>query len=290
MPDSPPVRIIRLRLYLDRAKLSEELGASDAASALVDALLEPQGSGELPPSAGSMRGAAAFHRTRLRLSSGRAPTTSNQFDSSDSPLLLWERCRTTVSAWQPALGDALLGELLASLRRRRRRGRDKPVGPALGPEASSLLRGSGPDLSALGVADPLVAPWSETPGIDDVLGERLESLSAAELDPPRGSFRETYRRALNAFRATYLPFALSAHERGLLEATGDAFFIPLDLVEALAGDEAPPWLPQAVSSNRAEYQSLVDVGGPPESIIDGDSARVVEDRDEWLLGPLWPLL
>lgn len=292
MPEGAPVRIVRLRLYLDRGKLAAALGEMPAAGSLVGALLEPGGQG-LPP-AGAIRGAAAFHRARLGLWPARrraAPPAEPATGASRDGL--WRHFRATLSALQPALSDALLGELLASLARRRARARGRRLEACLGRQALAFRAGGEPDLSSLGVPDPLVGSWAESTGVREHVGKRLGDLPASGPEPRahrlRGEFREAYRRALNPLRAAYLRFAADARRRGLIAETGDAFFLPFDLAGDLAADRAPSWLGPAVAANRAEYQGLIEAPGPPESIGRGAAHETVQDRDDWVLGPLWPL-
>ncbi len=293
MPERAPVRIVRLRLYLDREKLEAALGDAPSTGALAGALLEPGGRGVVPAGAGALRGAAAFHRWRLRLRLARRARMPRQPGPDAAAADLWRHLRATISGLQPALGDALLGELLAALARRAARARGRRIAPAVGRQAFAVLAGQNPDLASLGVADPLVGPWSESPGVTEHVARRLGEGPAIRTPrrahPLRGEFREAYRRALNPIRAAYLRLASDARRHGLIEEIGDAFFIPFDLAENLAADRPPAWLPQAVSANRAEYQSLADAASPAESIGRGAEPRTVDDRGDWMLAPLWPL-
>lgn len=293
MPDRAPIRFVGLRCYLDREKLSNALGDSPASDELLAALLDPAGAGPLPTSAGSVRGASAFHRIRLRLRLARRPKALPEPGSDPSPRRLWQLVRTTVSAFQPALNDALLGELLASLQRRAARAGGLRLERRLGRQAHALRSGRRTDLASLGIVDPLADAWSESPGVEEHVGPRLGELPEVDprrrAHPLRGEFRESLRRALNPIRAAYLRFASDARRRGLLEEVGDAFFLPFDLAEDLTTESAPAWLAQAVAANRAEYQRLLEIGSPPEVIEQRSVDSAPADRGDWVLAPLWPL-
>ncbi len=293
MPEGAPVRIVALRLYLDRLKLRETLGDSPSSGELLAALLEPGGSGSLPAGPDPMRGAVVFHRTRLRLRFTRRPKRPPRLGAETSPTAIWETFRATVSAYQPVLNDALLGEILGSLERRAARHGGRRLDRCQSHQAFALATGARTDLASLGVADPLVDSWSAFPEAEELVSARLSELpdarSAGRPHPLRGRFREVYRKGLDPIRAAYLKLASDARERGLIEEVGDAFFIPFDLSRDLAADSAPAWLPQAVTANRAEYHRLLEAGCPPESIRQGAAELSPPNRDQWILGPFWPL-
>ncbi len=287
-PDGAPMRIVRLRLYLDRKKLVRTLGDDPGAEALIAALLEPGGAGALPANAGSIRGALGFHRLRLHVRRRKRLSTTEAPRGAEAPEL-WHSFRTTLTDLLPALNEALLGELVATLDRRAARAKGRSIERCLGPQAFALRAGKRADLSWLGVADPLAPAWSESPGARDHVATRLGDLPPAVGHRLRGDFRETYRRALGPIRAAYLRLAAAARERGLIEEAGDAFFIPFDLAEDLTADRPAAWLPETVASNRREYQSLLEAPSPPELLGAGPPKELIDDRDEWALAPLWPL-
>lgn len=293
MPARAPVRFIDLRLYLDRDKLAETLSRVPAADALLAAWLEPGGAGRLPADSGAVRGAATFHRWRLRLRFARRPRRVPSTPASSSSADLLRHFQATLAAFQPALNDALLGELLASLDRRAERARQRRPPFCLGRQAHALYSGTAADLESLGILDPLAAAWSEVPDVRERLAGRREEIErvagAPAAHPLRGEFREAFRRALNRIRAAYLELAAAARRRGLLEEVGDAFFIPFDLAEELAGDRTPAWLPRAVTTNRLEYQQLLDADSPPESIESTAERPGLRDHENRMLAPLWPL-
>lgn len=291
MPERPPVRFVELRLHLDRTKLDEVLAQPKDGSLLLGALLEPGGSEETPGGA-AFRGAALFHRLRLGAGLARRPKPPPEPAPDALPAALARHVQATVSAFQPALNDALLGELLAALRRRSLRGHGRPVKPGLGRQAHALVTGGDPDLTRLGVADPMVGSWRDSPGAKDHVASRLGELAgtggAAQIDRGRGEFRESYRQALNAIRAAYLRLAADARRRGLLDEVGDAFFIPFDLAGDLAAESRPAWLTQA-AANRAEYQRFLELGGDPETLVRGRRDAPRSDPGSWALAPVWPL-
>lgn len=293
MPDRAPIRFVELRLHLDRARLQEVLAPSSAAEPLLGALLEPGGTEATVQGAGAFGGAALFHRLRLRSGLSRRPKKTCAPPTSTGAHELYLHFRATVSASQPALSDALLGELLASRRRRTDRAAGRSLGRCLGRQAFALVRGGDADLASLGVCDAMTGPWSESPAALDHVGKRLEELPALDgigsADRLRGEFRESFRRALEPMRTAYLQLATAARRHGVLDEVGDAFFIPFDLAEDLTGESRPGWLGQAVVANRAEYQRLLEVGSPPETIERGVPDRPRADPSSWALAPVWPL-
>ncbi len=290
MPEGAPVRIVGLRVFLDRDRLGEISSDGPAAEALLGACLDPGGRRAIPR--GALRGALAFHRTRLRLRFARRPRPVAA-PPGESSAQLWELFRSAVAAFQPTLDDALLGELVASFERRAERERGRRLGRCLGREAFAVHTGARADLSSLGVVDPMTDPWSDSEGVEQVVARRLDEVPALgdadRAHPLRGEFREAYRRALNPIRATYLRLASDARRRGLIEEVGDAFFVPFELTRDLAGDRAPDWLRPAVTSNRAEYQSLLERGSPGETITPATADATIQDREDWMLSPIWPL-
>ena len=287
MPPSPPVRIVGLRVYLDRAQLAEALADHPSGDELVAAAIEPQGAGSLPRAAAA-RGAATFHRARLRWSPRREPMLEQEIASSDE--VLENRLNAALDAWLPALQDAVLGELLAALERRAARAGGAELSACRGTAAAAFVAGDDEGLASLGPPDPFLPSWAGAPevaGAARALGPDLPPASAHRL---RGRFRETYRRALNDVRAAHQALAASAVRKGFLASVGDAFFFPFDLAGDLAAAEPPQWLEGAVASNRAEYQRFADAESPPERLEASSPDETVDDRDRWLAGPLWPAL
>src|SRR5947199_10589898 len=60
IPEAPPVRIVRLRLYLDDGKLAPLLADAPGGAEVVAALSDPGGVGVLPPGARALATAAAL--------------------------------------------------------------------------------------------------------------------------------------------------------------------------------------------------------------------------------------
>src|SRR5262245_21245061 len=65
MPDGPPVRILRLRLFLDAAPLVAALRNQPAGMEVLAALMFPGGAGDIDADAARVRAAATLHRARL---------------------------------------------------------------------------------------------------------------------------------------------------------------------------------------------------------------------------------
>lgn len=269
-----PVRIVGLRLYLDRHALACELENAPGAEEAIGALIDPAGVADPTPGRARLAGAAWLLRLRLQRPRRLRATAVD----AASPL---EELRLTLSALLPALSDALLAELLSSLGRRRQRadGRRRP--PCLGAEARRFHEGRPARLDCLGPPEPLLASWAGTEPPPPPAGE----------PPPgnghRGRFREQYRAALDLLTPSYRRLAELATSRGLLDDPSDAFFLPLDLADDLTADRRPEWLRGAVATNRREYISH-RAGPSPPDLIDPDSDTDTS-AEAWELCPLNPL-
>ena len=276
-----PVRIVELRLYLDRDALARELGDTPAAAAAIAALLDPGGSARPTPGAARLAGAGLLHRLRLVRPAPLRAAAAGQ----DSPV---EEFRTTLSAFLPALSDAVLAELLSALRRRSDRAGGDQRPPCLGREAWRFCNGRPARLDRLGPPEPLLPSWAAAGA--PAAANRAASQPAAEPRPRhryRGRFREQYRAALDLLAPSYRRLAEAATERGLLDDPSDAFFLPLDLADDLASDHRPAWLAPAVAANRREYMACRTRPSPPDRLDpDGDSGG---DPATWELCPLNPL-
>ena len=259
-----PVRIVELRLYLDRDALARELAAAAGGGEAIGALLDPAGVAESSPGGSRLTGAAWAHRLRLL---GPQPLRPGGAVSGGRPADF----RATLSALLPALSDALLAELLSSLTRRRERaaGRQRP--PCLSREAWRFHVGRPARLDHLGPPEPLLASWAAT-----------DAPAAPAGEPPprhrhRGRFREQYRAALDLLTPSYRRLAERATANGLLDDPSDAFFLPLDLVEDLTASERPDWLAPAVAANRREYMACRARPSPPDRIDpDGEADAPLE--------------
>jgi len=269
-----PVRIVELRLYLDRDALARELKDAPGASEAIGAMIDPTGVAEPTPGGARLAGAGLLHRARLR----RPPRLHPPAVGRDSPL---EEFRNTLSTLLAALSDALMAELLSSLARRRERaaGRQRP--PCLGVEAWCFSSSQPARLECLGPPEPLLPSWAAARAPEAPAGE----------SPPRqryrGRFREQYRAALDMLTPSYRRLAERAAASDLLDDPSDAFFLPLDLADDLAADHRPDWLAPAVASNRREYMAARTSPSPPD-LIDPDSAADTSP-ESWDYCPLNPL-
>lgn len=275
--EAPPVRIVSLRLYLDRQALERQLAGAPGAAEAVAALVDPGGAAGDPAERGRLAGAGLVHRPRLARQ-GRLPALP---PSAGDP---WGELRTGLTALLPALSDALLAELLAALARRRRRAAGRPQLPCLGREAWRFCTGRAARHDHLGPPEPLLPSWSADPEA----ARRARDLVSGPTPPRhrlRGRFRERYRAALDLLAPRYRALAESATERGLLDDPSDAFFIPFDVAGDLAAARRPSWLAPAVAANRHEYLASRSQPCPPDQ-IDPDSSP---SGEQWALAPLTPL-
>jgi len=293
-PESPPVRIHRLRLHLDAAALSRLLSPHPAAGELLGALLDPAGTAAAPLPL-RLRATAAFHHSRLKIQRHpilwRPPRTHVLRGGA------FETLRAAVSSWVAILGDGFLADILAALDRRQERRRGGVLTLAMSREAGRFLAGSKPRLSFLGSPDLVTGSWAvyDAPAVPGRNGPDASSEDTdARPHPMRGRFREHYRRCLDSLRLHYLPLADRATNRGLLENREDAFFLPLDLVSDLESDSRPSWLEPAVAANRLEYETELSKPPAPETLAAGDtdSQELVGlggSAPDWTLAPLAPL-
>ena len=290
LPEAPPVRIVRLRLYLDDGKLALLLADAPGGAEVVAALSDPGGAGTLPPGARALATAAALHRARLHLFS--ALPAGRPVDTTGSPAELLARFRDELSRGLPRTSDALLADLLSALARRARRAKGQEIPPALSRSAHRLLTGRTVDLHRFGPPDLFLPSWAATP--ERAEAARREAPAASPMlphDPLRGRFREAYRVLLDRLAPLYRAVAATATARGLLDTPEDAFFLPLDLAGDLTQECKPSWLESGVRANRAEYESARKTTAPPERITgpeEGVTVLLAEPRD-WELGPVLPL-
>lgn len=292
-PESPPVRIHRLRLHLDGSALGKLLSPHPAAGELLGALLDPGGtaSRSLPL---RLRAAMFFHRGRLKVQRPPGPWHPPRIRTGDTG---FKGFRDILSAWVPRLGDAFLAEIIAVLDRRQARRRGTKVAPAMSREAGRFAAGSKTRLSFLGSPDLLTGSWAETgaPPVPVHFCDAVPGAAGSEPHPLRGRFREHYRRCLDSLRPPYLSLADRAAARGLLAERDDAFFVPLDLAADLESDSRPSWLEPAVAANRLEYQSELSKPPAPE-VLRANSGEPTPDVvqlggavPDWFLAPLAPL-
>jgi len=289
LPESAPVKIIRLRLYLDARELRSLLTQAPGGPDVVAALLEPGEAGPLPATARSLAASLSFHRVRLlpfRVSVDR-PTG---LKGNEKPEELWRRFRDRLSRVLNRTNDALLADLISSLDRRALRARGEDAPPVLSKGAWTLrARGRG-DLRRFGLPDPQAPSWAEEPELAFAARHALEPHPFPGHDRYRGRFREAYRAALGQVTPFFQALAASAASRGFLAEPADAFFLPLDTVEDLAASHKAGWIEGAVRSNRAEYESLRKAGEPLDTMSEKqEMAPTAGERPEWAWAPLLPL-
>ena len=286
-PEKPPIRIARLRLYFDGPALRETLARVPGGDEVTAALVDPGGAGRLPREAGRVAAAAFFHRVRLRFRRRRSPAPPR--DSGKAQDTLWRRFEGHLAEGLRCLNEAFLAELLAALARRKRRDAGENVPPCLSRAASRWIR-SGEALDLLGPPDPLTPAREDEASSRAALEPFLPNDGEAATCRVRGTFRHGYRGLLNTLRPSYLALARDAVERGALREEEDAFFLPFDLAADLAVEPAPRRLPGAVASNRREYESLLQLPGPPEVLPEGKASvdpECVPPR--WPAAAIWPL-
>jgi hypothetical protein len=284
LPESPPVRIVRLRLYLDGEAIVGLLGAAAGGDEVAAALLYPGGAAGAPlPTA--LAAAAAFHRLRLRLVPRRLPGAEKV-----AAVPAWSAFREILSRGLPATSDALLAEILVALQRRARRRAGQVAPPCLSRAVARARRGSAVALDRFGAPDPRLASWAAAPAERETASAALGGGPFPPADSLRGRFRETYRRLLDRLRPSYLGLARRAVERGLVENVEDAFFLPFDVAEDLESNEPLRWLAPAVAANRREHEAALRAGEPDDLLRgDGEAVGPCGPRAEWASAPLLPL-
>ncbi|HEY8020933.1 MAG TPA: hypothetical protein VIH93_07520 [Thermoanaerobaculia bacterium] len=306
MPEAPPVRIVRLRLYLDEGKLGALLAGAPGGEAVAQALVDPGGAGGIEDRGGLARAARglastfAFHRARLRLVPRRLPRRLAAAPAGAPPADALSAFETGVDHVLRATNDALLADLVASLDRRARRarlarrGNGSAAPPAITPAAHRFLSGQAPhrgaDLARFGAPDLRAPSWAERPDLAAAARRALEGWPLPPVDSLRGRFRETYRAALTLLAPLVRALAEGATARGLLDAPDDAFFLPFDLLGDLACEHRLTWMEAAVAANRAEHDSLRKAAEPLEILATGqETTPDAGERAEWDLAPLLPL-
>lgn len=289
MPEGAPVKIVRLRLYLDARELRPLLTPLPGGPEVVAALLEPGEAGSQPAIARPLAAALSFHRVRLL--PFRPPAHRPvELDGREAPEELWRRFRERLSRVLNRTNDALLADLISAIDRRALRARGEDVPPVLSKGAWTLrTRGRG-DLRRFGLPDPMTPCWSEQPELADAARHALEPHPLPGHDRYRGRFREAWRAALAELTPLYRALARSAAERGHLANPDDAFFLPLDTAEDLAAAHKPAWIDGAVRNNRAEYESLRKAAEPLDLMSEKQEMTPCGgERPEWGWTPLLPL-
>jgi len=289
LPETPPVKIIRLRLYLDARELRSLLTSEPGGADVVAALLEPGEFGSLPATARPLAAALSFHRMRLlpfRVSSDRPAGLTGK----EPPEEIWRLFRERLSRVLNRTNDALLSDLISSIDRRTLRARGEDVPPVLSKGAWTLrTRGRG-DLRRFGLPDPLAPCWADEPDLALEARHALKPHPLPGHDRYRGRFREAYRSALCHLAPLYRALAGSAAERGFVSEPDDAFFLPMDVAEDLAGAHKPAWIEDAVKANRAEHDSLRKAAEPLDLMSEKqEMGPTGGERPEWAWAPLLPL-
>lgn len=288
LPEQPPVRIFRLRLYLDTNALAYLLQDRPVGEEVLGALIDPGGRSHGGPLLSKLRGAAWFHQVRLRLRRFPADSLKASAPTAGGPEQTWGTAKRALSKLLPTLCDAFLAEVIASMSRRRTRQRGHPVSPCLSREAHKWMTGKSPQLAFLGSPDPLVPSWETAGGqpkrIEEA-GSRIQEIPP--FHPLRGRFREHYRAVLNIFQVHYEAFAEGAVERDILQQCSDAYFLPFDLAGDLAADSRPPWLDDAIATNRREYEALQAAPSPPDQLFGGaEELTGLSVQNDWDAAPL----
>ncbi len=289
MPESPPVKIIRLRLYLDARELRSPLTPVSGGADVVAALLEPGDTGSQPAIGRSLAAALSFHRVRLLPFRVPAERPAG-LDGKETPGILWRRFRKRLSRVLNRTNDALLADVISALDRRALRARGEDVPPVLSKGAWTLRTRNRGDLRRFGLPDPFLPCWADEPELALAARRALEPHPLPGHDRYRGRFREAYRAALGQLAPLYRALARSAADRGFLSDPDDAFFLPLDPAEDLASSHKPAWIEDAVRANRAEYESLRKAAEPLDLMSERkEMGPTGGERPEWAWAPLLPL-
>lgn len=299
MPDGPPIRLVGLRLFLDRRPLIEVLGGQDAENNLLSALLDPAATvaGGLPR---RLAGAVAFHRVRILLQR-RSRLRVKRLRVGASPAENRELLTSHLRMRSLLLGDAVLGELLSVLRRQS----DDRRLPSLGPAARAGWRLGRADLDDLGILDPLHPPWTgpyhpDRVDLVDAANDRrilAPEIGAADRLGPyrksrrRGAFREVYRGVLTELSPVLDALRAGATEDGTLARPTDLFFVPFPLLDELTIGKRPSWLDAAVATNRAEYVRVLESPEQPQIMWKAPALEIGQVRTpaEWAMTPLLPV-
>jgi len=278
-----PVRLVRLRLYLDGDGLANFLGQDAGGRLLGGALIDPGGvAGEPIPS--GLRAAAAFHRSRLRIWPRGLPTASAAVEPR------WPALRNELTRLLRATNDAFLGEMIAALGRRERRRGGESVPPVSSRAARAVLAGERPPLSRFGPPDPYRPSWARALDREGAAREALAAGSPSPVDPLRGRFRETYRQALDLWTPGFVELARRALARGVLRQLDDAFFLPFETADDLDSAEPMEWLAAAVAGNRREYAAFLGAAEPGDLLERPEAVSgPTGPRPEWEWAPLLPL-
>lgn len=284
LPEKAPVAVADHRLALDAECLEQLLAGVTGGAEVIGALLDPAGTGALPAEARRLAAAASFYRLRLTVfPSPRILTAVPDPAAQDAdPARLWDGLRREAMRRGVTLGEALLSDLLAALKRRDARARGKRLPPCLSREAWRLRMGRKIALDFFGLPDPLLPSWAAEP---EKARAAVAALAAEPLPAPdslRGRFRHTYRACLDRLAPYLLGFAACAATRGLLADADDLFFLtPEEVEQALAGGRDPRAAVTAARRDHAEASQRPDTGAdPPAAGAAGDPTQ------SWACAPL----
>ena len=286
VPETPPLEILRLRLYIEAKALRHSLTHSPGGADVVAAILEPGGTGSRPAEARTLADSLSFHR--LRLLPFRVPAHRRvELRGDETPEELWGRFRQRLDRVLRRTNDALLADLISSIDRRALRARGEDVPPVLSRAAWNLrTRGRG-NLRRFGLPDPMVPSWEEEPALCEGARHALAPHSVPGHDRYRGRFREAWRVALSELAPIYRALAASGVRHGLLKEPDDAFFLPFESVCHLARGQRS-WL--EAMDNRAEYADARKAAEPFDILSDRQETSPMEgERPEWAWAPLLPL-
>jgi len=257
LPDSPPVKTIRLRPYLDARELRSLLLPAPGARTSWLRCWSPETSASgrrriapWPPPYPSTGSPLTFP--------GAFETRGSRGD--ESPRALW---RLFATASPGARADERRGSVRSRLgadrRALRARGEEVPPRSARVPGFCAPAAGRPP---ALRRARPLLSLLGGGAGSRQRRPPCAGATTAAGPRPLPGRFRESWRAGLCQLAPIYRALARSAAEREYLADPSDAFFLPLDTAEDLTAERKPAWIESAVRGNRLEYDSLRKAAEP----------------------------
>ncbi len=293
LPERPPFRTLRLRLYFNGRELRHLLADVPGGGDVVGALLEPGGIGERPAVSAGLSATVGFHR--MRLAAFRPPGWRGpELHEDGTPEELWSRFRSELARRLPRLGDAFLADLIAALNRRAARAAGEEAPPVLSRAAWRLRTGRSADLRLFGLPDPLAPCWAEEPDRAEAARRALAPHPVPGYDRYRGRFRGAWRALLTRLAPLQHALARSAVERGLLAAPEDACFLPFDRIGGLGlpqlSSRPAQELADTVRENRAEHERLRLAAEPLDLLTERQEMAPVEgEKPEWDLAPLLPL-
>lgn len=286
VPETPPLEIIRLRLYIEARALRPSLTHVPGGADVVAAILEPGGTGNHPAEARTLVDALSFHR--IRLLPFRVPAHRRvELSGNETPEEIWRRFRHRLDRVLPRVHDALFADLISAIDRRALRARGEDVPPVLSRAAWNLrTRGRG-NLRRFGLPDLMTPSWEEEPELCEGARHALAPHPLPGHDRYRGRFREAWRVALSELAPIHRALGASAVRHGLLKEPEDVFFLPFESAPNLARGQRS-WL--EAMDNRAEYEDARRSSEPFDVLSDRqETSPMAGERPEWAWGPLLPL-